>query len=202
MKNLTLRFANHHDAGLMLAIYVSKIGSAGTKECGVPTRLEFTQQMEKDMKDGFPWVVAERDGALLGYAFARRFEERYGFEWAVELSAYLASDADTFRIQEILYAAILNVLYQQGYCSCYALVTTQNSLEVEFYKDYGFKEVARLPYACYKQGNWWELSYFHLKLRPYVASPVPPVPFYQLDPDIMKKIFCRAADLEQASRES
>ena len=191
MSELRLRFAQLADAGMMLAIYTD---CAVGKEHAVPTRIEFTRRMEADMKAGLPWVVAEQEGALLGYACARRFDEKYGFYMDVEVAAYLTEDSFEYQLNGVLYTALLNLLYHQRYCGCYALVTNENESRISAYKAYGFKEFVRFSNTNFKDGRWLDTVCFHLNLQPCPEKLILPAPFGELDTRKVNEIFVRAAD--------
>lgn len=185
---------------MMLAIYSPYVtDSTATWEYVIPSRADFTQRVDDCMRAGLPWLVAEEDGSLLGYAYAGRFGERKGYDWSAEVSVYLTADAHGRHIGTALYTALLNLLYLQGYCSCYALVTSQNSASVAFHKSCGFMEAARLPNVGYKNNRWLGLSYLYLNLRPYSPTPVTPISFYEIDPQKVEETFRRSANLALAT---
>lgn len=200
MGKISLRFAKPSDAGLMLAIYAPYVtDSFSSWEYEVPSRAEFTARVESSLQSGFPWIVAEEDGALLGYAYAKRFGERRGYDWNAELSVYITQDAHGRRIGTALYTCLLNILYQQGFCNCYALITTQNNSSVAFHKATGFVEAARLPNLGYKQGLWLGLSYYYLNLRPHTINPPAPISLQAIDPDRLDDILQRSAPLARGT---
>jgi phosphinothricin acetyltransferase len=196
MGKLTVRLAKPGDAGMLLAIYAPYvIDSPATWEYDVPGRAEFTARLDRCMREGFPWLVAEEDGALLGYAYAGRFGERRGFDWDVQVAIYLTPDAHRRHIGTALYTALLNLLHQQGYCNCYALVTSENEASCAFHASCGFTEAAHLPNAGFKHGQWLGLTYYFLNLRPCVAQPAAPISFYEIDPQRREQILYRSSAL-------
>lgn len=201
MGKLTLRMARPGDAGLMLAIYAPYVAqSSATWEYAVPSRADFAARVDRHMRDGFPWLVAEEDGSLLGYAFAGRFGEQSGCAWNAAVSVYLTADAHGRRIGTALYTALLNLLQLQGFCSCYALVTTQDEGGIAFHSACGFTQIAHLPNAIHKNGRWLGLTCFYMNLRPYSPAPQRPVSFYELDLEKMADVYHRAANLALPAR--
>ena len=158
MGTVTLRFAEKADAGMMMAIYAPFVlETTATWETAVPPRPEFEARMERCSADGLPWLVAEEDGALLGYAYAARFGRRAGYAWDVEVSVYLSEDAHGRHIGTALYGALLALVSRQGYINCYALITEGNLASEEFHKALGFEPAARLECCGYKMGQWLNL---------------------------------------------
>ena len=193
MGSVILRPARRGDAGRMASVYAPYVqGTTVSWETRVPGRVEMARRLDQHLAAGFPWLAAELDGALLGYAYAGRLAERDGYAWDAEVSIYLAADAHRHRVGKALYAALLALLAQQGYCNCYALITHPNPGSAAFHQAMGFREIARLPGAGYKLGQWVWLSYFFVPLRPLPAQPLPPVPFSALDPQLVQDYLARA----------
>ena len=86
---MTIRDAQLSDAKALLDIYAPYVeDTAVTFEYDVPTEEEFRGRIAKVMKQ-YPWVVAEEDGRIAGYAYASPFKERAAYQWAVETSIYV-----------------------------------------------------------------------------------------------------------------
>ena len=163
MPGITLRMARPEDAGGMLAVYAPYVEhSTASWEYEAPSLAEFSGRLREHLDTGFPWLLAEEDGAVLGYAYAGRFAARRRH----------AATA--------LYTALLALLRRQGYVNCFALITHPNPASAAFHERMGFAEAARLPHAGYKDGRWLGLSYYQLTLQPLPAVPVPPVPLSAL----------------------
>ena len=145
-----------------------------------PPPAEFSGRLREHLDTGFPWLLAEEDGAVLGYAYAGRFAARRGYDWDAEVTVYLSAAAHRRHAATALYTALLALLRRQGYVNCFALITHPNPASAAFHERMGFAEAARLPHAGYKDGRWLGLSYYQLTLQPLPAVPVPPVPLSAL----------------------
>lgn len=193
MATVTIRPATVSDVGMMLAIYAPYVlNSTASWETALPSRREFAARLQRSQDGGFPWLVAEEDGAILGYAYGGRLGERSGYDWTAQVSVYVAEDACGRGLGTALYGALLAVLKLQGYCSCYALVTESNGASAGFHRAMGFREAARLPNAGFKNGKWLNLLYFYLPLNPCSLSPQPPTPFLRLDPAQLSRVYRKA----------
>ncbi|MFJ6959878.1 MAG: GNAT family N-acetyltransferase, partial [Ligilactobacillus ruminis] len=92
MSKTTLRFAEIDDANELLQIYAPYVEqTAITFEYDVPTVAEFSKRI-KNTKEKYPYIVAEIDGKIIGYAYAGTFKSRAAYDWAVETSIYVAKD--------------------------------------------------------------------------------------------------------------
>ena len=191
-----LRMADAGDAGRMASVYAPYVErTTASWEERVPGREEMARRLSRHVQDGFPWLVADAGGAILGYAYAGRFGARPGYDWDAEVSIYLSADAHRHRVGKALYAALLALLAQQGYCNCYALVTHPNEARAAFHRAMGFREIARLPGAGYKLGQWVGLSYYYVPLRPLEERPARPTPLYRLDPALVRRYLRRAQEM-------
>ena len=120
-------------------------------EYETPTREEMRERMHRTMTR-FPYLAAERDGVVQGYAYAGPFKERAAYDWCCELSIYLAQDARKCGMGRRLYAAMEERLRDMGVLNLYACITcpdredeyvTRNSME--FHSHLGFRQVAGVP---------------------------------------------------------
>ena len=200
MASVTIRPAEIADVGRMLALYAPYVlNSTASWETSLPSRREFAQRLQSCQDAGFPWLVAEENGALLGYAYASVLGERSGYAWSVQTAVYVAEDARGRGLGTALYGGLLAVLKMQGYCSCYALVTGSNADSAAFHRAMGFREAASLPNAGYKMGKWLNLDYFYLPLNPCSLEPQPPLPFLKLDPAQLSRVLRKAQSLAKSS---
>ena len=94
MPGITLRMARPEDAGGMLAVYAPYVEhSTASWEYEAPSLAEFSGRLREHLDTGFPWLLAEEDGAVLGYAYAGRFAARRGYDWDAEVTVYLSAAA-------------------------------------------------------------------------------------------------------------
>ena len=86
---MKIRNACKEDAKQLLAIYAPYVEkTAITFEYQVPSLEEFEERIEKT-KQNFPYLVAEEEGILQGYAYASAYYNRAAYDWTVELSIYI-----------------------------------------------------------------------------------------------------------------
>ena len=204
MPQITLRAACEADADAMLKIYTPYVAcTRASWEYEPPSADAFAARVLGHLADGFPWLLAEEEGAVLGYAYAGRLGERRGYDWDAETAVYLSAAAHRRRIGTALYTALLALLRAQGYVNCYALVTNPNPPSEAFHRRMGFAVAAHLPGAGYKQGQWVGLFYFHKALCAPPAQPLPPVPLCALDgaqtANILKSAALLCAGAERVS---
>lgn len=113
---LRIRTARLSDAPALLKIYAPYVEkTAITFECTVPDIEEFAARMRATLRR-YPYLVAERGGEIVGYAYAGPFGSRAAYDWAVEMSIYLREDQRHRGTGKRLYAALEAVLRSESLC--------------------------------------------------------------------------------------
>lgn len=155
--DIKLRFAAPKDAAKLVEIYRPYVeNTTVTFEYDTPTEDEFASRI-RDFSSGFPFIVCEVDGEIVGYAYAHKYGERFSFRYSAELSVYVAENSRGIGIGRILYGALIELLTAQGYKSLYALVAAPNPASFALHKAFGFCEVGRAHGVGYKFGCWIDL---------------------------------------------
>ena len=112
--NIHIRTASPDDAAALLAIYAPYVQeTAITFEYEVPSTEEFTRRITHTLEK-YPYLVAEKDHTILGYAYAGPFHERAAYDWAVETSIYVDQNLKHSGIGGFLHDALENALKKQG----------------------------------------------------------------------------------------
>lgn len=89
MNNIRIRTARPEDAIELLEIYAPYVReTAVTYEYTVPSKEEFASRIRHTMEK-YPYLVAEKDGEILGYAYAGAFHPRAAYAWDAEMSIYI-----------------------------------------------------------------------------------------------------------------
>ena len=189
MERFTLRVATPDDAAALLAIYRPYVlETTITFEYEPPSLGEFRRRIESTLAD-FPYLVAERDDAPVGYAYASRYRERAAYDWDAELSVYLAPAAQGHGVGAALYGALLALLHAQGYVNAYAVVTHPNERSEAFHERLGFHRCARFAQTGYKFGRWIDVVELVLQIGEADYKSAPPVKFSMLSTETLTNAF-------------
>ena len=127
-----------------------------------------------------PWLVAEDDGRVVGYAYASRHRERAGYRWSVDISVYLEAAAQGRGIGRALYRELLGLLRQQRFVNVYAGITLPNDASVGLHRSIGMEQIAVYQRVGYKFGEWLPVAWFALGLTEPAEPPLEPIPFPEL----------------------
>ena len=181
---ITLRTAVLPDAERLLEIYRPYVEeTAITFEYTVPTIEEFRGRMARVLEK-YPYLVAERDGTIVGYAYAGPFVGRAAYDWSVETTIYLDRAVRRQGIGGRLYAALETALAAMGILNLNACIgypeaedehLTRNS--VEFHAHLGYEWVGQFHNCGYKFGRWYHMVWMEKMLRGHPVQPDPVVPF-------------------------
>lgn len=132
-EKFNIRLANANDAEELLKIYTPYVtDTAITFEYDVPSLEEFTQRIINISKK-YPYIVAERSGEIVGYAYAGAFKERAAYDWAVETTIYVKQGCTASGIGRKLYAVLEKLLGKQGILNlnaCIALLTQKPKMNI------------------------------------------------------------------------
>ena len=179
---MKIRLAGLGDCPDILAIYAQYIDTSVTFEYELPTQEQFLERM-KDIMAFYPYLAAEEDGEIIGYAYAHRAQERAAYQWNAELSVYVARERRGKGAGKALYCALIELLRLQGIRTAYGIVTAPNARSEALHEALGFREAGRLHCAGYKCGMWRDVTWFEKELSPHCAQPDAPRPVNALCAD-------------------
>lgn len=166
---LTIRPARSEDAAAFAALQRPYIEQTAINFAyAPPTEADFLARMANPL---MPFLAAEEDGRIAGFAYASALRTKEACTWAVELSVYVREDARGRGIGPALYEKLLPLLDKQGYVSAYACVTLPNPASVALHKRFGFREAGVFPACGFKLGAWHDVVWL---VR--VVSPLPEKP--------------------------
>lgn len=178
-----IRLATGGDAENLLKIYAQYIDTPITFEYTLPAVPQFQSRINRIASD-YPYLVYERDGQVLGYAYAHELRERAAYRWDAECSIYLDQSVRSMGIGTSLYTALLKLLRLQGIRSAYGCVTLPNEASQRLHLGLNFTEAGIWHQAGYKNGSWHDVIWYELLLTPHLPGeePLPPLGIYDLAP--------------------
>ena len=172
----TIRTASVSDAPALLSIYAPYVEkTAVTFEYTVPSPEEFQTRIAHTL-DRYPYLVAERNREIIGYAYASAFKERAAYDWAVETSVYVSEDARRTGAGSILYKALENYLKRQNVINVNACIAYPNPGSIAFHEKHGYRIVGHFTKCGYKLGQWWDMVWMEKMLGPHPEQPEPFIP--------------------------
>jgi L-amino acid N-acyltransferase YncA len=153
------------DAPACAEIYAPFVaGSAVSFEERPPDAAELGDRMRATMRR-YPWLVAEHDETLVGYAYATRHRERAAYRWACETSVYVHAAHRRAGVGGALYRELLDRLRRQGMALAIAGITLPNAASVALHESLGFEPVGVYRRVGYKAGAWRDVGWWQLALQ-------------------------------------
>ena len=159
----SVRPATSADAGAIAAIYAQHVeGGYATFEVEAPDAAEYAQRMAA--RPRLPWLVAEEDGSVLGFAYAARHRARAAYRWSADVTVYLHSDVRRRGIGRALYEQLLPAVASLGYVSAFAGIALPNEASVGLHEALGFAPVGVYRDVGFKLGRWRDVGWWQLRL--------------------------------------
>jgi L-amino acid N-acyltransferase YncA len=161
------------DADACAAIYAPHVeGSAVSFEETAPGAAEMGARIER-YGASHAWLVAEREGRVVGYAYATAFNERPAYRWSASVSVYINAQARGSGVGRALYEALFARLRERGFRTACAGITLPNEASVRLHESLGFEQVGLNRGIGWKHGAWHDVGWFQLELAPPGEGPPP-----------------------------
>lgn len=162
---MTIRDASAGDAAAIAAIYSHYIAhTAVSFELEPVDGGEMRARLQEVRTQGLPWIVAEEDGRIVGYAYATRWRARAAYRESVESSVYLAPDAAGKGFGRALYDALLPALRNAGLHTVIGGITLPNAASVALHEALGFVHVGTFREVGHKFGQRIDVGYWQKML--------------------------------------
>ena len=191
--SVTIRTATTADAQALLNIYAPYVEhTAITFEYDVPSTEEFASRIEYTLQK-YPYLVAEENKRLLGYAYASPFHARPAYDWAVETSIYVERNRKGLGIGRKLYDVLEQVLAHQNILNLNACIAypdpedeylTRDS--VRFHEHLGYRLVGEFYQCGYKFHRWYNMVWMEKHIGRHQENQPEVIPFRKLPADVKK----------------
>lgn len=156
---LLIRPSTPADLPAITAIYGwNVLNGTGTFELEVPDEAEMSRRRDDVLSKGLPWIVVERGGVVLGYAYANHFRPRKAYRFCLEDSLYLAGDAKGQGLGRLLLAELMARCEAIGARQMLAVIgDSQNLGSVGVHRTLGFEHVGVMKSAGWKFDRWLDV---------------------------------------------
>ncbi len=173
-----IRLASAADAAAIAAVYAPYVTDSFVSfEVAAPGAAEMAKRIAGEGTGLHPWLVAERDGRVLGFASSSAFRSRAAYRWTVETGVYLAPEAQGRGLGRTLMERLLELLTTQNFTAAVAGITLPNPASVALHEKLGFTPCATYRDTGFKLGNWRTVQVLTRDLAPRLNPPVELRPF-------------------------
>lgn len=163
---MIIRSANQNDAAAVAAIYGHHVEHGlGTFEEVRPTEEDIAGRIAAVLDRGLPYLVAEEEGAVIGFAYAAPFRPRAAYRYTVEDSVYIAPDAIGRGVGKMLVARLIAECESLGLRQMIAVIgDSANAGSVGLHRALGFEPAGVGRALGYKHGRWVDIVWMQRPL--------------------------------------
>ena len=178
-EEIQIRKASVSDAEELLGIYAPYVEKTAISfEWDVPSVSEFRRRIENTLKK-YPYLVAEKDGEILGYAYTGPFVGRAAYDWAVETSIYVARGAHRQGVGRRLYEALEQCQKKQGILNLYACIASPRQEadphlskdSSRFHEHMGYRLIGEFHQCGYKFDRWYDMVWMEKMVGEHKVPP-------------------------------
>jgi L-amino acid N-acyltransferase YncA len=156
MSRLLVRPSTADDLAAVAAIYRWHVGhGTGTFEIDPPDDAEMGRRRDDVLAKGLPWLVLEREGAVIGYASANQFRPRPGYRFALEDSVYLADGFGGRGLGRLLLTELVARCEAAGARQMLAVIgDSANAGSIGVHRALGFEHIGTMKAVGWKFDRW------------------------------------------------
>lgn len=172
-----LRPATADDAEAIATIYAPYVV---TNAVSFETKAPTTKEMKARIAAGdgvYPWIVADVEGVVLGYAYAKPFRPGPTHRFGVEVAVYVAGDMEGKGVRRSLLQALTATLTEQNFTQAICTLMTPNDKLIQLYESVGFRRAGAYREVCYKNGQWSDIGLWQRELSEAASPPEELKPF-------------------------
>ncbi len=167
-----IRLAREADADQIASIYRPYVEQSRISfEEEAPDADEISRRMSGPIH---PWLVADEDGRIVGYASTSPMRGRAAYRWSVETGIYVAPEAQGRGLGRKLLSAHLDLLERQGFVTIVAGIALPNDASVALHEKLGFALSGIERGVGFKLGEWVDVGRWQKDLAPRSAAPEEP----------------------------
>lgn len=161
---MLIRNAVAADAAQICAIYNPYVTNTWVTFEEQPVEEEDMVRRIADISASFDWLVMERNGELVGYAYSNQWRSRSAYRYSVEGTIYLANHVLRGGYGTALYGELILRQRRRGMHCIMGGVALPNEASVRLHEKLCFKKVAHFSEIGWKLGHWRDVGYWQLKL--------------------------------------
>ena len=172
---VTIRDGGEADVAAIAAIYHHHVlHGAASFEIEPPDAAEMARRRRTVVDGGYPYLVAEQDGRVVGYAYASAYRPRPAYRNTIENSVYVEPGRERQGIGRVLLAALLEACEQRGFRQVVAVIgDSGHEASIGLHRALGFRMVGTLRSAGFKFGRWIDIVLMQRALGP--GDDTPPI---------------------------
>ncbi|MDB5952287.1 MAG: phosphinothricin acetyltransferase [Massilia sp.] len=168
---MTIRLAAPFDAAAIAAIYNYYVETTTITFEESAVEAEDMASRIDHVGATLPWYVAEREGAVVAFAYATPWRVRSAYRFSVESTVYVSPGFARQGIGRRLYTTLIDDLRARGMQVVLGGIAQPNTASVRLHESLGFEKVAHFKRVGRKFGQWVDVGYWELELEPVPDRP-------------------------------
>lgn len=172
---INIRASQPADIAQITEIYAHAVrfGTASF-EVDPPDADEMARRRQILLEGGYPYLTAERDGAVLGYAYAGPYRARKAYRFTVEDSVYVAAPAHRQGLGRALLTQLIAEAERGGFRQMIAVIgDSAQTASIALHYAAGFELAGTLRAVGFKHGHWLDTVLMQRRLAPGGTAPAP-----------------------------
>ena len=168
MTDVVIRAAVPADIPAITRIYAHAVrfGTASF-ELEPPDAAEMMRRQRALLDNGYPYLVAESDGTVLGYAYAGPYRTRPAYRFSVENSVYVAPEAHRRGVGRLLLDRLIVEAEKRGYRQMIAVIgDSAQAASIGLHRAAGFRLIGNIESVGFKHGRWLDSVLMQRALGP------------------------------------
>jgi len=161
----SIRACTPADAAAICAIYNPYIRETVITFEETPVATAEMAQRIGDVTAHLPWLVAEEQGAILGYAYATPWKARSAYRFSVETTVYVAPGHMRRGLGAALYRQLIDELRVRGVHAAVGGIALPNAASIALHEKLGFTKIGQFVEIGRKLDRWVDVGYWELILR-------------------------------------
>jgi len=164
-EHLNIRPASAQDVPAITSIYAEHVVSGTATFDTVPRTEQATlSKLEECNQKGWPFLVAESGGEVVGYAYVTQFRDRPAYAYSCENSIYIRSDQIHRGLGKALMEKLLQAAEKAGFRQMIAVCGGGEPASVALHYSCGFDVAGRMKSVGRKAGRWLDTVYMQVAL--------------------------------------
>lgn len=174
---IVIRDSTDADIPRITEIYgASVLREVSSFETTPPDEAEMAKRRQERLDRRMPYLVAELDGEVVGYAYAGPFHTRPAYQWTVENTVYVDPAAQRRGVARKLMEKLIAECTQRGFRQMIAVIAAEGAPEqsasIRLHRALGFVDGGKNRSVGHKHGKW--IDTYHLQLTLGEGDTTPP----------------------------
>jgi L-amino acid N-acyltransferase YncA len=164
--SVIIRAAAASDIDAIVHIYAHHVKhGTGTFETDPPDSSEIGRRWTEVTARGLPWLVADDDGEVVGYAYAGPYRPRLAYRHTVEDSIYVRADRLGSGVGRLLMPALISAAQERGMRQMIAVIgDSGDQASIHLHRSFGFRDAGLLKDVGFKFGRWLDTVFMQRSL--------------------------------------